>query len=662
MASSPRLVRTGKSCLDLALLAGVFGLAFVLRFENDVPDDYWTVFRAALPAVILLQGVCLLFVGIPWLTWRYVSLRDCLRLSFALALASLTLLGWRSLAIALPFLPSLPPRAPAAVPFGVLLIDLPLSFLALDGVRVGTRLAWEWTERGHHPGGSAEPIPTLLLGAGHTGAHVVHELAGRSDAGFLVVGFLDDDPSKLGTRIQGIPVLGRFSDLADVARQHGVRQALVTTPQTPGTTLWQLAQACEECGISAKIIPEIPDIVGGKFDIARIRNVAIEDILHRSPVELDMPAIAAILQDKRVLITGAGGSIGSELCRVVCGFRPRALILVEKAENNLFQIHWKLSTEFEVPLVPFVADICDGRRMDQILARHRPEVLLHAAAHKHVPLMQKNPGEAINNNVLGTRQLADLADAHGVGVFVMISTDKAVRPTSVMGVSKRVAELYIQALSQRSATRFVAVRFGNVLGSVGSVVPIFKEQIARGGPVTVTHPDMERYFMTIPEACQLVLQAASMGRGGEIFILDMGEPVKIVDLARNLIRMSGLRPDEDIEIRFTGIRPGEKLFEELALQDEGAEKTRHPRIYVGRLAAQDWETIGRQVKELGRFADVTDPALIHAAFQAIVPEYQIPLAWEAEAESRRLDVAHGPVEILSKSGRLKRRLSPTGEA
>ncbi len=663
MASSPRLVRIGKMMLDLALLGGVFGLAFLLRFEYAVPDDYWKVFGAALPLVLILQGLCLFLAGIPCLTWCYVSLRDCLWLAFALTVASFTLLGWRSAAIVLPFLPPLPPRAPAAVPFGVLLIDLPLSFLALAGVRVGARLAWEWTEREHHGGEPGEPVPTLLLGAGRTGAFVAKELAERPDTGILIVGFLDDDPGKLGTRIQGIPVLGRFNDLADVARHHGVRQALLTTTHTPGTTLWRLAKACETCGISAKIIPEVPDIVEGKFNIGRIRNVAIEDILHRPPVELDTAAIAAILRGKKVLITGAGGSIGSELCRVVCRFRPRALILVEKAENNLFQIHWRLSAEFpEVPLVPFVADVCDGRRVEQILAKHRPEVLLHAAAHKHVPLMQKNPGEAIKNNVQGTRLLADLADAHGVGVFVMISTDKAVRPTSVMGVSKRVAELYIQALSQRSATRFVAVRFGNVLGSVGSVVPIFKDQIARGGPVTVTHPDMERYFMTIPEACQLVLQAASMGRGGEIFILDMGEPVKIVDLARDLIRLSGLRPDEDIEIRFTGIRPGEKLYEELALQDEGAEKTRHPRIYVGRLAAQDWETISRQVKELGRFADVPEPALIHAAFQAIVPEYQIPVAREAEVEARRADPAHGPVELLSKSGRLKRHLSPTGEA
>ena len=302
-------------------------------------------------------------------------------------------------------------------------------------------------------------------------------------------------------------------------------------------------------------------------------NGALEDILRRPAVQLDRHAISALVKGQTVLITGAGGSIGSELCRSTCVFGAQRLVLVEKSENNLFHVNRRLAEEFPgVGLVPCLADIGDRRRMKQILAGHRPAAVFHTAAHKHVPLMEGNPGEAIRNNVLGTKTLADLAHRYRVGVFVMISTDKAVRPSSVMGASKRVAELYIQALSQHSPTRFVAVRFGNVLGSAGSVVPVFEEQIARGGPVTVTHPLMERYFMTIPEACQLVLQAASMGRGGEIYILDMGEPVKIVDLARHLIRLSGLRPDLDIEIRFTGIRPGEKLFEELFLREECARR------------------------------------------------------------------------------------------
>jgi FlaA1/EpsC-like NDP-sugar epimerase len=662
MAATPQFVRFGKTLVDLFLLAGAFGLTFVIRFEVFVPLSYQRVFGAALPSILLLQLICLVVLGVPWMTWRYVSLRECLRLFFGLAAANALLVAWRWLATVAP-LPPLPPFGSLPpVPYGVLLIDLPLAFLALVGVRVGVRLIWEWRERGRRTSNQPHCIPTLLIGAGRAGATVVKELVARPDAGIHLVGFLDDDPSKTGTRIHGIPVLGRPKDLRKLAHRHGVRQALLTTTETAGTTLWRLAQACEACGIAAKIIPEIPDIVGGKVDFARIRNVAIEDILRRPPVELDTEAIARILQGKTVLITGAGGSIGSELCEIVCRFHPRTLILVEKAENNLFHVNWKLSEKFpDVARVPCVADICDVPRMEQILAAHQPEVLLHAAAHKHVPLMEGNPGEAIKNNVLGTRCLADLADAHGVGVFVMISTDKAVRPTSVMGVSKRVAELYIQALSQRSRTRFVAVRFGNVLGSVGSVVPIFKEQIARGGPVTVTHPDMQRYFMTIPEACQLVLQAASMGRGGEIFILDMGEPVKIVDLARDLIRMSGLRPDDDIEIRFTGIRPGEKLYEELALEGEGAEKTRHPRIYVGRLETQDWEAISRLVKDLALVAESPDAAAIHATFQAIVPEYHLPALPAIENLNVRPDTGHAK-RPLPASPRFKRRLSPAGDA
>jgi FlaA1/EpsC-like NDP-sugar epimerase len=662
MAATAQFVRFGKTLLDLTLLAGTFGLTFVVRFENEVPPAYVEVFEATLPFVLLIQLAWLIALGVPRMTWRYVGLQESLRLFLGLVLANAILLGWRFVAAPLR-VPPVPPLAHVPpVPFGVLLIDLPLAFLALVGVRVGARLGWEWAERWRHGGDQPECIPTLLIGAGHAGASVAKELAARPDTGILTVGFLDDDPSKNGTRIHGIPVLGRLEDLAKVAKQHGIRQALLTTTATAGTRLCHLAKACDACGISFKIIPEIPDIVGGKVDFARLRNVAIEDILRRPPVELDTQAIAGILQGKSVLITGAGGSIGSELCQVVCRFRPQTLILVEKAENNLFHINWKLSEDFpEVALVPCVADIGDVPRMKQILMAYRPDVLLHAAAHKHVPLMEGNPGEAIKNNVLGTRHLADLAHAHDVGVFVMVSTDKAVRPTSVMGVSKRVAELYIQALSQRSRTRFVAVRFGNVLGSVGSVVPIFKEQIARGGPVTVTHPDMKRYFMTIPEACQLVLQAASMGRGGEIFILDMGEPVKIVDLARDLIRMSGWRPDEDIEIRFTGIRPGEKLYEELALEGEGAEKTRHPRIYVGRLAAQNWEEISRQVKELYQLAESPDAAAIHAMFKEIVPEYQLP-APRAADETVRSDAGHSKRPVTTAGPRFKRRLSPASEA
>jgi FlaA1/EpsC-like NDP-sugar epimerase len=352
--------------------------------------------------------------------------------------------------------------------------------------------------------------------------------------------------------------------------------------------------------------------------------VDIEDLLGREPVKLDLDAISRTLTGRTVLVSGAGGSIGSEICRQVSRMGPAKLLLVERAENNLFNIHRELLARYPgVELVPCLADVADQRRIEDLFAAHRPQMVFHAAAHKHVPMMEWNPGEAVKNNVFGTKILADAAQRFGVERFVMISTDKAVRPSSVMGVSKRTAEIYIQTLSQRCETRFVTVRFGNVLGSAGSVIPIFREQIAAGGPVTVTHPEMRRYFMTIPEASQLVLQAGAMGEGGELFILDMGSPVKIVDIARDLIRISGLEPDVDIKIEFTGVRPGEKLFEELTMASENATTTRHPKIFVGTLGSYRWDQVCRVIEELGQIAD-GEPAAIRAKFRQLVPDYRVP--------------------------------------
>jgi FlaA1/EpsC-like NDP-sugar epimerase len=345
-------------------------------------------------------------------------------------------------------------------------------------------------------------------------------------------------------------------------------------------------------------------------------------VLRRDSVRLDSHAIARVLGGRRLLVTGAGGSIGAELCREAARFEPDVLVLVEKSEYNLFQIHRELTERFpSLEVVPCIADICDRSRLRQIFAAWQPDIVLHAAAHKHVPMMEWNPGEAVKNNVLGTRTLADVAAASRVSRFVMISTDKAVNPSSIMGVSKRIAELYVRALAERSQTAFVTVRFGNVLGSSGSVIPIFLEQIARGGPVTVTHPEMTRYFMTIPEACQLVLQAAAMGKGGELFVLDMGQPVKIVDLARDLIRLTCSSPD-DVEIRFMGVRPGEKLFEELASTEEQARKTQHPHIFIGRSRVMPWDEINRQIDQLGELADFADAAGLVAKIKEVVPEYE----------------------------------------
>jgi FlaA1/EpsC-like NDP-sugar epimerase len=420
-----------------------------------------------------------------------------------------------------------------------------------------------------------------------------------------------------------LPVLGTTNDLAEIAERKRIARVLITIANARGANIRRITELCRDARLDTKIIPGIYEIVGEKVNLSRIREVAIEDLLGREPVQLDEHVIGEALCSRVVLVTGAGGSIGSELCRQVCRFGPQRVLLVERFENALFEIHRELTEAFPtLQIDPCIADVTDATRMAQLFANYRPDIVFHAAAHKHVPMMEWNPGEAIKNNIGGTRVVADLSDQHGVQRFVLISTDKAVNPTSVMGATKRVAEIYLQALSSRSETKFVTVRFGNVLGSNGSVIPIFRSQIAKGGPVTVTHPDMKRFFMTIPEAAQLVLQAGAMGDGGEIFILDMGEPVRIVDLARDLVTLSGLRPDEDIEIKFSGVRPGEKLYEELASDAENADKTKHPKIFTGRIKTHAWDAVQIGVEALLDLASGHALDRVRAALRELVPEYQ----------------------------------------
>jgi FlaA1/EpsC-like NDP-sugar epimerase len=613
----PRFLARGlQVVIDGVALSLAYWMAFLFRFEFEIPSSLAKLVVLNWPYVLVIQFSALYLFGVPRVAWRYVAMLDAARVLLAMMFATSMLLGLRLL------LPTLTSSTLVFLPISVIAMSFILGFVALVGLRAAWRARSELVARNKRAsGGDREGV--LLIGAGQAGVMVAREIAGRPDLGLKPVGFLDDDSLKIGTSISGLPVLGTTKDLAEIAARRRVKRALITIANAPGHQIRRITELCRDANIEMRIIPGIYEIVGDKVNLSRIREVAIEDLLGRAPVELDEDVVGASINNRVVLVTGAGGSIGAELCRQICRFGPQRLVLVERFENALFEIHRELASAFpQVPLDPRIADVCDAERMAYVFDAVKPEIVFHAAAHKHVPMMEWNPGEAVKNNIGGTRTVADLADRMGVERFVLISTDKAVNPSSVMGVTKRVAEVYLQALSQRSSTRFVTVRFGNVLGSAGSVIPIFREQIAKGGPITVTHPEMSRYFMTIPEASQLVLQAGAMGQGGEIYILDMGEPVKIVDLARDLITLSGLRPDDDIEIRFSGVRPGEKLREEISTDSEHADKTRHPKIYIGRIKPHEWDTVVLGVDTVMSMAHGSDTELLRAALGEIVPEYR----------------------------------------
>ncbi len=614
----PRLLSRGfQIAIDCLVLSLAFWLAFLLRFEAAIPSYWLRVALLSWPYAIIVQYGVLIIFGVPEFSWRYMGLRETRRI--ALAIAG----GCVAMFVARAAIPQVEDSLRLGhLPFGVIGMNSCLAFVGLVGVRAIRRIYGEAQDRKRwNP--NDELVRVLLIGAGDAGVLVAKEIRARPDLNLDPVGFLDDDVLKHGIRIAGLPVLGTTAQLREIAERQHVKRVLITIANASGSEIRRITVLCREAELDTKIIPGIYEIVDDRVNLSRIRPVAIEDLLGRDPVQLDETSIEASIHNAVVMVTGAGGSIGSELCRQVSRFSPACLVLVERFENALFEIHRELVNAYpDLVILPRIADVTDAVRMQHVFAEHCPSIVFHAAAHKHVPMMEANPGEAIKNNIGGTRVLADLADRSGVERFVLVSTDKAVNPTSVMGATKRVAEIYTQALAQRSKTRFVTVRFGNVLGSNGSVIPIFKQQIAAGGPVTITHPEMKRYFMTIPEASQLVLQAGAMGKGGEIFILDMGRPVKIVDLANDLIALSGLDPS-DIAIEFTGIRPGEKLFEELATDSERADTTAHPKIFVGRVRPTAWDDAIRGIDRLLELAPTAGENLL-PSLRGLVPEYRTP--------------------------------------
>jgi FlaA1/EpsC-like NDP-sugar epimerase len=503
-------------------------------------------------------------------------------------------------------------------------MDFVFCLVGLTGVRLALRT---FRESGtvSSKGRGRQRRRVGIIGAGDAGAVLAHELSLKPGYGLVPVAFFDDDKRKWNSRVHDIPVLGPPEHLPDAIGKLDIQEAIIAMPSAPAKRIGEIVRLLRQARLPCKTIPSLDQLALGQVRVSQLRNVEIQDLLGREKVELETENIRLALQDHVVLVTGAGGSIGSELCRQIATYHPKHLLLLDRSEPNLFQIEQELiGLEHGQRIIPLVGDILDRARMKEVFSRFRPEVVFHAAAHKHVPMMEHQPGEAIQNNSLGTAQLADLALEFGVARFILISTDKAINPTSVMGATKRLAEMYVQALyaAHPNQTKFMAVRFGNVLGSSGSVIPLFHRQIAEGGPVKVTHPDMTRYFMTIPEASMLVLQSAMQGTGGEIFVLDMGSPVKIVDLARQMIELSGLKPDEDIQIEFIGIRPGEKLFEEVTHKGEDFAPTTHPKIcrFLSKPAdlAQIRKTLQRLRDNLHQF----EPDELKLMVKEAVPDYE----------------------------------------
>lgn len=597
--------------------------AYLVRFDIRGGQESW-FFERFLPMLpVFVLGKLILF---GWRKlfrsgWQYASIRDVVNI--LLASWVFLLVAWLGL-FAFRQGPALFGRMPseflAGYSEGVLILDFFATVFLVSTARLGFRLYREELR----PVAAEGLRRVLIVGAGNAGETVIREINRMRTERYRIVGIVDDNPVKRGLVIHDVQVLGTAEDIPTICQDEEVDEIIIAIPTATQKQLRRVIDVCSGTKLKFRILPSVDDLIEGRMTVSQIRPVDIEDLLGRDPVRLDVEAIGRFVNDRVILITGAGGSIGSEMCRQICHFRPKHLILVEQAETPLFDIENELREKHPGLLItPRICDIYDRERVMQVWKKHRPDVVIHAAAHKHVPLMEHNPCEAVKNNILGTRNVADASCAAGVAEFVMISTDKAVNPSSVMGACKRVAEIYTQALNGQAScpTQFKAVRFGNVLGSSGSVIPTFRKQIASGGPVRVTHPDMTRYFMTIPEAAQLVLQAAATGAGGQIFLLDMGEPVKIVDLARQMITLSGFRPGEDIDIVFSGVRPGEKLFEELRTTGEDIEPTVHPKVNIWKSRKNDWGQVQKWIEDLSSLQNCMDRDAVIAAIREIVPEF-----------------------------------------
>lgn len=550
---------------DIFFISLALFLAYLIRFEGKIPDMYTDNFWVINTVFVLSFLAAYRIMGLYNSLWNYASIDEMisviLGVTLGTALSGLVIYGGSIL-----------------VPRSIILMMWFINVIFAGGSRMGFRVV----RRVFKKTSPQNMKKTLIMGAGSAGSMVLKELKeNRDKLNSEPVGFIDDDPAKDKKKIHGLPVLGNRTSLPRLIREKSIDEVIMAIPTASRQDMRKIIDTCKNAGVKVKTLPGVYELINGHIKLEDIREVDIEDLLGREPVKVNMEEIAGYLQGERVLVTGAGGSIGSELCRQIIKFNPEALLLLGRGENSIFDINTELEgRDTRVSLFPIICDVKDRQALERVFVNYRPTVIFHAAAHKHVPLMEDNPVEAVKNNIFGTSNMVELADVYEAKRFVLVSTDKAVNPTSVMGTTKRISEMVMQAVSRASATKYCAVRFGNVLGSRGSVVPLFKKQIARGGPVTITHPQMTRYFMTITEAVQLVIQAGAMGEKGDIFVLDMGEPVKILDMAEDLIKLSGFEPHKDIEVMFTGIRPGEKLFEELLTSREKVSATKHERIFT----------------------------------------------------------------------------------
>lgn len=610
-------------CHDLVATVAAWSLAYLLRFNLALPEPFAQAMMSGLLWVVPIQAFIFWRFGLYRGVWRFASLPDLRRIVMAVGVSALSVPVVLYMA-----------HIPVSVPRSVLVLD-PLLLVMIVG---GSRFVYRsWKEHHLYRFADAERKPVLVLGAGDVAAGLVKELARSQE--WRVEGLLDDDSAMTGRLIQGFKVLGRMGELPKWAERYGAQVAIIAMPSASHQARRRAVELCGLAGVKPMTVPAFDDLASGRVTVSQIRQVELDDLLGRDPVVLDEAGLHSLLTRRVVMISGAGGSIGSELCRQIAKFQPELLVLFELNEFALYRMEQEFAEHFPgVPVACAIGDVKDRCRLDQVMHRYAPSVIFHAAAYKHVPLMEReNSWQAVRNNILGTHILAQAALAHGVEKFVLISTDKAVNPTNVMGASKRLAEMVCQgmqgALSSSlsggaSGTRFVIVRFGNVLGSTGSVIPKFQEQIAKGGPVTVTHPEITRYFMSIPEAAQLVLQAGLMGKGGEIFVLDMGEPVKIAELARDMIKLSGFT-EEDIEIAFTGLRPGEKLFEELLADDEHTMPTPHPKLRIAKARGVDGQWLERLLVWLKQDSMPSDTE-VKIGLAEWVPEYRTPAVAEVQ--------------------------------